>query len=189
MKTNRSILPLLLVVAALTAGAVLIPTAPAETDTPAELVAAYDALADTILAANATEKNLVLSIVATTYGHAEATGAKALAKLGAGESAQDEIETLAALVAQLGNEGDAAVAGIRKRLVEGGHHHHHLSGGDDEDSEYDEGFVIVTREAKQTFLDAAGRIGRMAGGANAAGLEAEWQTVASTYEALRAKHD
>ena len=64
----------------------------------------------------------------------------ASAKLGQGADATAEIERLAALVAQIGNEGDAAVAAIRKRLVEGGHHHH-ASG--EQQGIYDPGFVIV----------------------------------------------
>ena len=40
-------------------------------ETPSQLVAAYDSLADVILGAKQTEWNLVHSILAMTYGHAE----------------------------------------------------------------------------------------------------------------------
>ena len=43
-----------------------------------------------------------------------------MGNLNAGESAGAEIERLAELVAQLANEGDASVAAVRKRLLEGG---------------------------------------------------------------------
>ncbi len=95
------------------------------TATPAELVATYDKLADGILAVKHTEEKLVRSILATTYAHAQSALQRALRSLQAGEAgeARSAVEELAAHVAQLGTEGDNAVAGVRKRLLEGGHHH------------------------------------------------------------------
>jgi hypothetical protein len=149
--------------------------------TPKELVAAYNSLADTILAANATELNLVQSILTTTYTHARATLGVAKAKIQAGENAREDMEKLAALVSQLGNEGDGAVAGIRKRLVEGGHHHNALG---EQQGIYDEGFVVVTRAAKKVFLGAATEIGKQAGSPDLGSLEAQWTTVQNEFEAL-----
>ena len=151
------------------------------TATPPELVSAYDQLADTILAAKRTEWHMVQSILATTFNHAQGTFAVAQRKLRADKAASAEIEKLADLVSQLGNEGDAAVAAIRKRLIEGGHHHNAKG---EEEGVYDEGFVIVTRQAKKVFLDAAGSIGRMASSADAGKLEAEWDKVAKQYQSL-----
>jgi len=149
--------------------------------TPPQMVQTYDSLADTILAAKKTEWNLVHTILASTYSHAEGTMKAASAKLAQGGDASAEIEKLAALVAQIGNEGDAAVAAIRKRLVEGGHHHH-ASG--EQQGEYDPGFVIVTREAKKGFLDASKAIARLGGSAKPAALETEWNKVAAQFRAL-----
>ena len=153
------------------------------TATPEQLVAAYGSLADTILSAKKTEWNLVQSILATTYGHAQATLASARDRMKAGKDARSEMEKLATLVSQIGNEGDAAVAGIRKRLVEAGHHHHAST---EQQGQYDEGFVIVTRAAKKVFMDAAGQIGKTAAAPNAATLEAEWQKVQKQYQSLTA---
>jgi hypothetical protein len=153
--------------------------------TPAQLVEAYDSLADTIIAVKKTEWNLVHSILAMTYSHAQGTVAEAKAKIKAGKDARADIEKLAALVSQLGNEGDAAVAGVRKRLVDAGaHHHHHHHAKKDEEPTHDKGFVIVTREAKRGLLEAAGRIGRMAGSPDAAALDAEWGKVQSLFQSL-----
>lgn len=149
--------------------------------TPKELVAAYDSLADTILGAKQTERHMILSILAATYSQAETTLEKAKAKIQAGEDARSEIETLAALVAQLGNEGDAAVAGIRKRLIEGGHHH---NAAGEQQGIYDEGFVIVPRAAKKVFLDAAREIGKLATAPDAGTLGAHWQKVVTQYREL-----
>ena len=149
--------------------------------TPAALVQTYETLADTILAAKQTEWNLVHSILATTYQHAQGVARAAGHKLGAGQSAREEIESLAALVTQLGNEGDAAVAAVRKRLIEGGHHH---NAAGEEKGIYDEGFVIITREAKKAFLDLGKRIGRMSGTSDAAALRAEWSEVEKKFQAV-----
>ena len=152
--------------------------------TPDELVATYRTLADAILAAKQTESNLVLSILATTHGHAQAAMAEARAKMKAHQPAKAELERLAALVSQLGNEGDASVGAVRKKLLEGGHHHHASA---EQQGIYDEGFVIVTRAAKKVFLEAAGNIGKMGQAPNPAGLEAEWQKVERQYADLTAK--
>jgi len=149
--------------------------------TPAALVDTYDSLADAILAGKKTEWNLVHSILASTYQHADGVMRAAEHKLQAGQSARDEIETLAALVTQIANEGDASVAAVRKRLIEGGHHHH--SGGEQKGI-YDEGFVIITREAKKAFLDAGKKIGRMSGTSDAAALRAEWSKVEKKFHAV-----
>src|SRR6187549_3623585 len=76
--------------------------------TPAELVATYDALADTILGANKAEKKLVHSILAATYGHAQSSLATARAALRAGDAAaaRAAIESVATAVGQIGTEGD-----------------------------------------------------------------------------------
>lgn len=148
---------------------------------PPELVASYESLADTILGAKATERNLVLSILATTYNHARATFAQAAAKTESGQDPSGELEKLATLVSQLGNEGDAAVAAVRKRLLEGGHHH---NAAGEQQGIYDPGFVIVTRSAKQVFLNAAREIGKLSRSPNLESLKAQWDKVSSQYSSL-----
>ena len=171
-------------VAALLLGAVcLVPSFAAEppTATPRQMVETYDSLADTILAAKQTEWNLVHSILATTYSHAEGAMREAKAKLDTKQDAGATIERLATLVSQLGNEGDSAVAGIRKRLLEGGHHH---NAAGEAQGKYDPGFVIVTRDVKKALLDSSKRIAQMAKSPTAAGLEAEWKQVESQFQSL-----
>jgi len=170
-------------VACALATAVSIPliAADARTATPPQLVETYDSLADAILATKKTEWNLVHSILAMTYSHAEATMNDALAKIAAGQDARSSIEALATLVSQLGNEGDAAVAAIRKRLVEAGHHHH---ANDGQDGQYDPGFIIVTKDVKKALLDASKAIAQMAGSPTEAGLKAQWQVVQQQFRSL-----
>lgn len=149
--------------------------------TPAQLVASYDSLADIIIAGKKTEWNLVHAILSSTYSHGQATVGMIRSKLEAGEDASEQIEKLATLVAQIGTEGDSAVNAVRKRLVEAGHHHH-ASAGDEEI--YDTGYVIVTREAKKVFLEAAGSLARMTTSADLAQVEAQWQKVETQFRAL-----
>jgi len=154
-----------------------------DTETPRPLVDAYDSLADTILAAKKTEWNLVHSILASTYGHAEAVMNSAMTKLEAAGDASADVEKLAALVAQMGNEGDASIAAVRKRLLEGGHHHNAKG---EEQGIYDEGFVIVTRASKKVFLDSATRIGKLGSSASKDALTGEWDTVKKEFRKLHA---
>ena len=119
-------------------------------------VAAYDSLADAILGLRAAETNFVAAILDQ---HFEA--AKRAYKSGNWDKA-------AAQMALFANEGDNAVAGIRKRLVEGGHHH---NAAGEEAGTYDEGFVIVTKKAKRQGL-AASKALREAG--DDAAREAAW---------------
>ncbi len=151
--------------------------------TPAEMVAAYDALADVILGANKSEEKLVRAILAATYGHAQAELGRARQALKAGDAAgaKAALENLAAAVGQIGTEGDNAVAGVRKRLLEGGHHH---NAAGEAQGIYDEGYVVVTKVGKQAFLDASKAIAMLAREPKADAVEAEWKKV----EAAWAKH-
>lgn len=151
--------------------------------TPAEMVAAYDALADTILGANKTERKLVLSILAATYAHAQSElgRARQALKAGDGAGARTAVENLASAVGQIGTEGDNAVAGIRKRLLEGGHH---ANSEGEAQGIYDEGYVIVTKAAKQAFLEPSRALAMLARDPKADALEAEWKKV----EGAWAKH-
>jgi hypothetical protein len=151
--------------------------------TPTEMVAAYEALADTILGANKTEVKLVQSILAATYAHAQAELVRAREALKTGDAAgaRAAVENVAAAVGQIGTEGDNAVAGIRKRLLEGGHH---ANSAGEAQGIYDEGYVVVTKAAKQAFLDSSKAIAMLARDPKAEALDAEWKKV----EAAWAKH-
>lgn len=156
------------------------PAAPA---TPPEMVATYNALADAILAVKRTEADLVRSILAATYAHAQVQVDRAQRSIKAGDTkaAQAAIENLAADVGQLATEGDNTVAVVRKRLLEGGHHH---NAAGEAQGLYDEGFVVVTRAAKTKLLEASRAIGQSAQAPNADALAAEWQKVQAIYKDL-----
>src|SRR5262245_11887882 len=150
------------------------------TATPTEMVATYDALADTILGANKAEDKLVRSILAASYGHAQAELARARQALKAGDAAaaRGAVENVAVAVGQIATEGDNAVAGVRKRLVEGGHHH---NAAGEAQGIYDEGYVVVTKVAKQAFLESSKALAMLAREPKADALDAEWKKVEAAW--------
>jgi hypothetical protein len=151
--------------------------------TPAELVATYESLADSILSTKKTEEHLVRSILATTYAHAQGVAGQAgqILKAGKADEAKKLVQDLADLVGQLGTEGDNAVGRVRKRLLEGGHHH---NAAGEAQGIYEEGYVVVTRAAKKAFLEAAQGLAQLSRSPTAEGLEAGWKKVGVTYEEL-----
>jgi len=105
--------------------------------TPKNVTTAYGSLADTILAVKRTEGDFVRSFLA---GNVHA--AKDAFQRG-------DTERAAAEMALFANEGDNAIGGIRKRLLEGGHHH---NADGEAKGIFEPGFVIVTRKAKEDAL-------------------------------------
>lgn len=108
--------------------------------TPATMTAAYDTLADVILGVRQAEADFVTAMLEQHFVAAKRA------------FAAEDWEKSAAQMALFGNEGDNAIAGIRKRLVEGGHHH---NAAGEEAGIFDEGFVIVTRKDKAGALAAS----------------------------------
>ncbi len=108
-------------------------------------VATYDSLADTILAVKRTEANFVRSLL---DGHRHGAMAYMRAK---------DYERAAAEMALFGNEGDNAIGGVRKRLLEGGHHH---NAEGEAKGIYEPGYVVVTKKAKMQALAASAALRR-----------------------------
>ena len=65
---------------------------------------------------------------------------------------QKDWQGAAAEIALFANEGDNAIGGVRKRLLEGGHH---FNASGEEQGVYEPGYVVVTREAKKKILAAS----------------------------------
>lgn len=108
--------------------------------TPVPMVETYEALADAILGLREAESDFVLAILDHHFRSAEQA------------MKQGDFERAAAQMALFANEGDNAVGGVRKRLIEGGHHH---NAAGEEQGVYEEGYVIITRKAKRQALDAS----------------------------------
>lgn len=184
-KITRSLVhATLLVAVAAAAPAALAQPAGAPPATPPDLVATYTSIADMILSAKKVEAAVVRSILESTYGHANAALARAKGAMKAGDAkaTQAAVESLAGYVGQLATEGDAAVAGIRKRLLEGGHHHNAKG---EQQGIYEEGYVVVTRAAKTAFLEASRALGQIAQKPAEDALAREWSKVESTWAGLK----
>ena len=109
-------------------------------ETPPTVAAVYDALADNILSVRAIELTFVAALL---DGHRHTAKIKAMS---------GDWQGAAAEVALFANEGDNAVAGVRKRLLEGGHH---FNAEGEKQGIFEPGYVIVTREAKEELLAIA----------------------------------
>jgi len=109
-------------------------------ETPRPAVQTYSSIADAILATKAAEKGIVMTIL---EGHRHAAE---------GAMRRGDTEAVVANIAIFANEGDNAIGGIRKRLLEGGHHHH---ADGEAKGIYDPGYVVVTKEAKAKCLAAS----------------------------------
>ena len=138
-------------------------TAQAQQTTPS-LVASYDDLADMILSMRSLEANMVRTVLAGHYHAAEAYFQKG------------DFDAAAAQMALFANEGDNAVGGVRKRLLEGGHHYN--AEGEDQ-GVFEPGFVLVDREAKKAALDASAALRR-------AGTDDERQAAWDAFAAVAA---
>lgn len=178
------------VCAGLAAAALAIPAAPAwarqgapSPATPAEMVATYQTLADGILALKRTEENLCRSILAASFAHGQVELGRAKKAIAASDqkAAQAALESLAAAIGHIATEGDNAVAGVRKRLLDGGHHH---NAAGEAQGIFDAGFVIVTRAARQKLLDSSRTIGQLSRAPKADALESEWKKVSAVYDEL-----
>ena len=136
--------------------------------TEKSLVDTYDKIADGILAANHAETAIVKAILAGHRGHGEAA------------AAAGKWDDVAAHVALWANEGDNAVGGIRKRLLEGGHHH---NAEGESKGVFEPGYVVVTVEAKKKALDV---VARMQAAKDDAARKALWAEFAKLAEATEA---
>ena len=108
--------------------------------TPKSTVACYSALADGILALHTAEEELVRALLDGHYAAARS----------AHERGQHE--QAAAEMALFGNEGDNAVGGVRKKLLDGGQHH---NAEGEAQGIFEPGYVLVTKKAKEAALAAS----------------------------------
>src|SRR5262245_41356786 len=137
--------------------------------TPKSSVAAYSSLADAILSLHHTEEEFVRALL---DGHYQAARA-------AHEHAQHE--QAAAEMALFGNEGDNAVGGVRKKLLEGGHHH---NAEGEAQGVFEPGYVLVAKKTKEGVLAASSA---MRSAKDDAGRDKAWKDFAALAEPLLAK--
>ena len=107
--------------------------------TPTSMAETYEAMADAILGMRQVESSFVQSMLDHHFMAAEML------------NASGDFEDAAAHMALVANEGDNAIAGVRKRLLEGGHH---FNAEGEEQGIFEPGFVIIDRKAKEALLMA-----------------------------------
>ena len=134
--------------------------------TPGTTVATYSAMADTILALHHTEEQFVRAIL---DGHI-------VAALAAKEQGQHERG--AAEMALVANDGDNAIGGVRKKLVDGGYNH---NAAGEAKGVFEPGYVLVTRKIKEGALAAAAA---MRAAQNDGAREKAWTTFADLAQPL-----
>ncbi len=108
--------------------------------TPKPTVACYSSLADAILALHTTEEEFVRSMLDAHYQAARSA------------HASGQHEQAAAEMALFGNEGDNAVGGVRKKLLDGGQHH---NAEGEAKGIFEPGYVLVQKNVKVAVLAAA----------------------------------
>jgi hypothetical protein len=137
------------------------PAAPKVDSAGAAASATYEHLATAIIAIEATEDQLVKSILigyhAAAEHHLRAAVRDAQGRVG-------HLEAAAAEVTNIANEGDKSIQAIRQRLAKAGHTHN-------TDVETKSDYMFVTNKERKNLLDLASKIGRAGAGADAADLE------------------
>jgi len=133
-------------------------------DSAAKVAAAtYEHLATAIIAIEATEDELVKSILigyhSAAKGHLGAASRDAQGRVG-------HLEAAAAEITNIGNEGDKQIQAVRQRLAKAGHTHN-------TDVETKSDYLFVTNREKKGLLDLASKIARAGADADVPALGAE----------------
>lgn len=123
----------------------------------------YEHLATAIIEINATEDELVRSIL---IGYETAAQGRLRAAGWNAERRVAHLEAAAAEVTNIANEGDKSIQAIRQRLAKAGHTHN-------TDAETKSDYIWVNNREKKALLDVAAKIARADEKADLAALGAE----------------
>jgi len=149
----RYLIPFMIFGAALAGYQAARPQAPhsPNTESMAQVAAStYEHLATAIIEIEATEDELVKSVLIGYYTaaqlHLKAAGREAEGRAG-------HLEAAAAEVSNIANEGDKRIQAVRQRLAKAGHTHN-------TDVETKADYMFVTNRERKQLLDLASRIAR-----------------------------
>jgi len=138
------------------------PKAPAPEPMEQAAVATYEHLATAIIEIEATEDQLVKSILIGYHTAAQAHLKAAAAAQG--QPRNTHLEAAAAEIANIANEGDKPIQAIRQRLAKAGHTHN-------TDIETKADYMFITNREKKDLVALASRVGRTNASATAADVE------------------
>ena len=134
--------------------------------------ATYEHLATAIIASEATEDELVKSILlgyhAAAQGHLRGAAVDEANR-------RAHLEAAAAEVSNIANEGGKRIQAVRQRLAKAGHTHN-------TDAVTKEDYMFVNSKEKKELLALAQRIGRMGAGAGAADVRVVQDELSNTFD-------
>jgi hypothetical protein len=128
-------------------------------NTSAEDTAAvtYEHLASAIIEIEATEDNLVKSIL---IGYQQAAQRHLRQALNDAERKQSHLEDAATEITNIANEGDKRIQAVRQRLKKAGHTHN-------TDEVTKEDYMFIDSKEKKQLLDLGRKVARLGAGASA----------------------
>ncbi len=137
------------------------PATPRSDSAASVAASTYEHLATAIIEIEATEDELVKSILIGYH-----TAAQALLKAAERDAKGrvGHLELAAAEVANVANEGDKRIQAVRQRLAKAGHTHN-------TDIETKTDYMFITNREKKGLLDVASKIARAGADASAADVE------------------
>jgi hypothetical protein len=134
--------------------------------------ATYEHLATAIIAIEATEDELVKSIL---LGYHAAAQNRLRAAFTDEKGRRAHLESAAAEIANIANEGDKAIQAIRQRLAKAGHTHN-------TDAATKEDYLFINSKEKKALLDLARKVGQLGAGAPEAEIRAVHDELLSVFD-------
>jgi hypothetical protein len=134
--------------------------------------ATYEHLATAIIAIEATEDELVKSIL---LGYNAAAQARLKAAIADVAGRRSHLEAAATEIADIANEGDKRIQAVRQRLSKAGHTHN-------TDADTKEDYLFINSKEKKALLELAKRVGQMGEGANADEIKAVQGELATLFD-------
>lgn len=134
-------------------------------------VESYEVLATVIIEVRKTEDAVVKTILMHHYQAAQ----EELRAAEAGKDVQTHLESAAAEITYIANEGDKRVQAIRQRLAKAGHTH--IS-----DADTKEDYLFINSKEKKSLLAAAKSIAQLGGKAKPDQIAAESKSLAELFK-------
>ena len=133
--------------------------------------ATYEHLATAIIAIEATEDELVKSIL---LGYDAAARGRLKAAVADQPGRRAHLEAAATLIADIANEGDKRIQAVRQRLSKAGHTHN-------TDADTKEDYLFINSKEKKALIELAKRVGQMGENSSADDIKAVEAELASLF--------
>jgi hypothetical protein len=134
--------------------------------------ATYEHLATAIIAIEATEDELVKSIL---LGYQAAAQGHLRAALAPGSTPRAHLEEAATAIADIANEGDKRILAVRQRLAKAGHTHN-------TDAVTKEDYLFINSNEKKDILALAQKVGQLGTSAKTADIKAVQDQLSTLFD-------